>query len=68
MSKDSLPLAQWMEEAGFTVEALAIEVKRDRTRVLRWRDNKGRPDIDALAKLERISGGRVTAKSFVEAA
>ncbi|MGE3419347.1 MAG: hypothetical protein AB7I42_25095 [Bradyrhizobium sp.] len=65
---DATPFAQWMMEAGYTAETLAVEVGRDRTRVLRWRDNKGKPDFDALAKLETLSKGRVTASSFVEAA
>lgn len=57
-------LAQWMEAEEISVPKLAHDVGRDRTRVLRWRDGKGCPDIEALARLEELSGGRVTAKSF----
>lgn len=68
MKKKRTPLAKWMEDEGFTAEALAIKVGRDRTRVVRWRANKGTPDIEALARLEELSGGLITAKSFVGAA
>jgi len=68
MKKTLSPLAKWMEGEGLTAEALAIKVGRDRTRVVRWRANKGTPDIEALAKLETLSGGLITAKSFVGAA
>lgn len=68
MKKPATPLAAWMKDTDRTTEALAEEVKRDRTRVTRWRNGDGTPDIEALARLEVISGGLITAKSFVETA
>jgi transcriptional regulator with XRE-family HTH domain len=58
------PLAKWMAENGYTDESLATEIGRDRTRVLRWRKKEGLPDMEALARLEKVSGGTITAQSF----
>ena len=63
-TKADTPLAKWMADNGYTDESLAIEIGRDRTRVLRWRNKKGLPDMEALARLERVSGGTITAQSF----
>lgn len=67
MTTDNEALSKWMDDEGLSDGDLAAKVNRDRTRVLRWRKNKGRPDYEALAVLEELSGGRLNAKSFAGA-
>lgn len=57
-----------MKLEGMSDTALATQVKRDRTNVLRWRTGKTKPDFEALVAIEKISDGRVTARDFAEAA
>jgi transcriptional regulator with XRE-family HTH domain len=57
-------LAEYMKHAKLTDAKLAEMVNRDRSNVTRWRLKKTRPDIDALARLEDVTGGAVSAKDF----
>lgn len=59
-------LAAFMEAEGITDVQLAEKVKRDRSNVLRWRKGTTKPDFAALVELEKISGGKVTARDFAE--
>lgn len=63
-----MQLSDFMAERGLTDNALAAEVGRDRTSVMRWRTRKTKPDFDALVAIERLSNGMVTASDFAEAA
>jgi len=60
-----MKLADYMSLHNLTDEAVATEVDRDRTNVLRWRMGKTKPDFHALVALERMTKGRVTASDFV---
>lgn len=59
-------LAEFMKAEGINDQQLAEKVKRDRSNVLRWRNGTTKPDFAALVEIEKISGGKVTARDFAE--
>lgn len=59
-----MDLAEWMQKKNLADADLAIQVERDRTTVSRWRTKKTKPDFDALVAIEKLTGGKVTAKDF----
>lgn len=63
-----MKLSDWMKKNRKTDAAMAELVGRDRTTVLRWRTGQTRPDWDALAVIERVTGRKVTATDFAKAA
>ena len=59
-----MKLVDYMIEKKLTDEAFGALVKRDRTRVLRWRSGKSWPDPEALEAIREVTGGKVTANDF----
>lgn len=59
-----MTLSEFMAQEGMTDLQLAEKVNRDRSNVYRWRVGDTKPDFDALVAIERMSGGKVTARDF----
>lgn len=64
MHKNGMKLSDYMALKQWNDEDVASALSRDRSNVNRWRRGLTRPDFDALIALERLTGGKVTAKDF----
>lgn len=59
-------LKQWMEERGLSLSELARTLGVSRQAVQQWVKGSSYPSTPVLAQLEKISEGRITARSFVD--
>lgn len=59
-----MTLAQWLKESGWSMRRLARELGVDASAVSRWLRGGREPKARALAAIERLTEGKVTALSF----
>lgn len=58
-------LDEWMTAKEVTDDALAAQVNADRTTISRIRRGKQRPSWELAARLVDVSGGEISADSFL---
>lgn len=63
-SAASRALDEILEEGGELAERVKKESGMHRTRLHTYRKGKGKPDADGIAKLHRITGGRIPADGW----
>ena len=61
----SSSFAKWVEECGWTTTQLAELVGVSRQSIHAWKQGTSKPSAEALAKLEVLSKGAVSARTFV---
>lgn len=62
-----MTLSEWMASAKLKDSGLAAQIGVDRTRIVRYRLNKGTPSLKTAVAIERLSRGKIKASSwFVE--
>lgn len=63
-------LKTWRENNGWTLARLAEELDLPGAfpvgTVQRWESGKSRPEADIIAKIEKVTGGKVTASDMHE--
>ena len=59
-----MTLEAWMRANGETLESFADKAETTSATVSRWRSGQSFPRRDALDRIFRLTGGRVTASSF----
>ena len=59
-------LQAWLDDAEMEPHELALLLRVSRQAVHQWLSGQTLPSAEMLAKLEEVSDGRVTARSFVE--
>lgn len=61
-------LETWMRVHGVSIEAMADLIGVSRMTVYRWIRGSNRPTWDALQRISKVTGGQVTADSFLSRA
>ena len=61
-----MKLGEYLSWKKLTPLAFATLVGVSRQTVTRWRDGSRKPDWDLLPKIIEVTGGKVTADSFVD--
>jgi hypothetical protein len=56
---------RWLAESGWTITQMAELLGVSRQAVHAWKQGASKPSAEALAKLEVLSHGKVSARSFV---
>lgn len=59
---------KWMQVTGWKTNELADLLGVSRQTIYAWKQGDSRPSAEALAKLEVLSKGEITARSFVSGA
>lgn len=59
-----MSLQEWLRYVGRRVPWLASELGVSRQAVYQWLDGRSAPRAEHLAKIESMSAGRVTARTF----
>lgn len=62
---DTLSLADWLDREGISPAQFSIRVGKSRPTVGRWLSGEAFPRKTALKKIAEITGGEVTANSFM---
>ena len=57
--------AAWLSQSGLSVQDLSEALGVSRAAIYKWIHGENLPSAALLVKLEAMSGGKVTARSFV---
>ena len=55
----------WLSQSGMSVQDLSEALGVSRAAIYKWINSENMPSAALLVKLEALSGGKVTARSFV---
>ena len=64
MHSDSMKLSQYLEAVALTDTAFAAKVGMSQSQISRLRRGLSKPSWDAVAAIERATGGKVKAADF----
>lgn len=63
-----MTLSEYMAQAGLKDENLSKMIGLERSTVTKLRLGRGKPSFKTLIAIEKVTGGKVKASDFVEAA
>lgn len=64
---DPMSLREWLDAQGMNVKTFGPMVDTHWVTVYKWMSGRSRPSFGVMAKIERATQGRVTARSLVGA-
>lgn len=67
MHNASMKFAEYMAEANISDDAMAVSLKKDRTVIGRYRRGDVVPPLEVIAKIDELTGGRVSYPDFLSA-
>lgn len=65
LTGDMITLSAYLEQNGVSIKAFAAAIEVTPMTVYRYIRGKNRPEWDVLERIKRVTGGEVTADSFM---